>query len=96
MYIFVVGFSNLRRMNENMNKITCVEWLENVKKKIPITGTIFILLILKLRFLSIDLIRVITLRIFKDIYHSASGIYQKKILGHYLEKSNYKYIWCTV
>lgn len=52
MYIFVVGFSNLRRMNENVNKITsrmngknmnkktCVEWLENVNQ-IPIKGTIF-------------------------------------------------------
>lgn len=66
------------------------------KKKYQLRVLFFILLILKLRFLSIDLIRVITLRIFKEIYHSASGIYQKKILGYYLEKSNYKYIWCTV
>lgn len=75
MYIFVVGFSNLCRMNENMNKIMCVEWLENVKKKILIMGIIFILLILKLRFLLIDFIRVIILCIFKDIYYLVSGIY---------------------
>lgn len=42
---------------------------------IPIMGTIFfILLILKLRFLSIDLNRVINLGIFKGIYHSISDI----------------------
>lgn len=75
MYIFVVGFSNLCRMNENMNKIMCVEWLENVKKKILIMGIIFILLILKLRFLLIDFIRVIILCIFKDIYYLVSGVY---------------------